>query len=844
MKRITACLVPIFLAVAVSHAAPTPERAGNTGTTAAPARFQQNLADLAVGPKPYRWDVHNYFHVRGARFNTISNLMPIAEVNIMMMAPNQDYMFYKTENRNLMSSVRVADAIDTTPGYPSPPTPTAPFSDDFSVRARLINSYTDVDSGLHNALAVIVSNAENRLILVGMKNDIDDSDLSDGRKLVGSAAERESLMLSYGRKIGNGTLSYSYLETDFDDATVPALTMDVSDAEATAHILRYEISGDDLSFHGEVRRVDVEREMDTYNYRPWLPAGVSIDDATGVPAVFTTPESMAYYGEINSLVRVPQDIDSWEYRLELSRPLGDAYVRAGFDGVLNDVVMNPRKPWDDPRFETIPTSPFRPVTAPVDWRYFDIKQDIEDNTLSAYAEIDYPIGADSNLYLGARVTRHELAKDLVINPDGVDGRFVYEVLGLRYLIENIYGVTYTEPTDPNNPLLNDPNPNTNPTPAGQVGPILDDDHNTVDAVVRLTRSLNDKVSVSAGIAWLEERPVAFERIFPADFDPASNVLDGQAYLGQPGLDEETHKQVELALSYDNLRNFHAQARIWYNRVDDYIQGVPVIETTTDPVEIEAAYEVACGSLQYAPPAAMAPAGVVPYFYDGVNQFPCLNSNPLRYDNIDAKLYGIDLNWGFRFSDKLLFTGVAAWQRGERRDDGLVHNNVPVNLIATPGGPAPAPPGTEAKIVNAGYETVSDDDLYRIMPPYAQMALIYTAQKWHASVEGTFFMEQDDVSRTNEELKTPGYGVINTVFTFAPHPALRLDFGVNNVFDKNYTNHLTGENRRFNNTSRDASSPAGVRNDAYLNYRERIPGLERNYFAKLTLSMMWPLPKRQ
>ena len=807
MSRLISLVLIYVLAVSAGYAQ-EPHR----GTTSAPAQYQLNLGDNRQGKLNYRADAHKFYHIRGSRFTTISNLMPIAEYNPLMVAPPQDYIYYKTYDANLLDPMRVSHGIDTNPGYPSPPTPTAPFTPTGEFKMRLVNGYVDVHDGWHNAFGAIYSDPENRVILMGMKNEFKDFDLSDGRTLAGSHADRDSLMFSYGRKMGNHVLSYSYMNTEIEDAGIPAGTLDVANADVTAHIVGYDFAGDVYRVSGELRKIDVERWAEDYRLRPWLPTGAR----PGNP--FLDPDAINYFGEINSLVDQDQEVDGWEYRLAFTRPLFGGNWKAGIDGVMNDINMDLTKPWDDPRFENVLTNPFTPVPlmAPEDWRHFQLANEIEENAYSFFSEIDKPLSDRSSLHFGARVTLHDLDTRLMVQPDGVDGRFVYDVLGLRYMLENVYGVEYLPPAE------RDCATSQPPCSVGTYKPVdrkYEDE--TFDLVGRFTHQLNDRVTLSATAAYFEEQPVAFERTFAAGFDPASDTIDGQIYLGNPFLEKEKHGRLEFAAAYDNQRNFYAQGRVWYDHVDDYIQGVPVIETTRDPKELEAAYSMACNTLLYAPPMVGLPPLSTEY---GV-EFDCLGNNPLRYNNIDAKLYGADFAWGYQITDSLLLSGVAAYQRGKRRDTGWIHVETESDLFHP--GIGFVPGGGNSRVIDDGIIAVENDNLYRIMPAYAQMALTYAQPKWQASLEGNFFARQDKVSFTNQEAETSGYGVYNAIFSYTPHPAIRVDMGINNLFDTEYTNHLTGVNRRFN-YSQDPNM---------LNYGDRIPGLGRNAFIKLTLGYM-------
>ncbi len=122
MKRFMVYLVMVAAAASTVHAQSsggTPHR----GTTSAPAQYQLNLGETESGEFSYRADKAKFNYIRGSRYTTLSNLMPIAELNVTMLAPTQDYIYYKTYDADLLAATSVSNGIDMNPGYPSPPTP-------------------------------------------------------------------------------------------------------------------------------------------------------------------------------------------------------------------------------------------------------------------------------------------------------------------------------------------------------------------------------------------------------------------------------------------------------------------------------------------------------------------------------------------------------------------------------------------------------------------------------------------------------------------------------------------------------------------------------------------------
>jgi iron complex outermembrane recepter protein len=123
---------------------------------------------------------------------------------------------------------------------------------------------------------------------------------------------------------------------------------------------------------------------------------------------------------------------------------------------------------------------------------------------------------------------------------------------------------------------------------------------------------------------------------------------------------------------------------------------------------------------------------------------------LKYTNQAARLYGLDLSghmplgstdWGV-FGLK----GLLNYTRGTNLDTG-----------------------------NA---------LYNVMPLNAKVALTHKLNGWDNSAELVLVQAKDNVSSVRNEIKTPGYSLVNLRASHS-WKAVRLDFGVENLFDKLY-----------------------------------------------------------
>ena len=78
---------------------------------------------------------------------------------------------------------------------------------------------------------------------------------------------------------------------------------------------------------------------------------------------------------------------------------------------------------------------------------------------------------------------------------------------------------------------------------------------------------------------------------------------------------------------------------------------------------------------------------------------------------------------------------------------------------------------------------TDDGLYNIMPLNGKLAL---TQRWAAGTTRSRWLvgAKDDVSDVRNEIKTAGYGLTNLRGSYS-WKQVRIDFGVDNLFDKFY-----------------------------------------------------------
>lgn len=253
----------------------------------------------------------------------------------------------------------------------------------------------------------------------------------------------------------------------------------------------------------------------------------------------------------------------------------------------------------------------------------------------------------------------------------------------------------------------------------------------LDIAATFKRRLNSDLDLHLGLAQKERAASYQERYlwFPAE--ATAGLADGNTYLGDVDLAPETAWQLEAGLDW-HRPDFAMSPRLFYHRVDDYIQGV----STGMP-------------------------------------------DTLRFANVDAELYGLDTNWFAALSDHWQLEGTISYTRGKRRDTG--------------------------------------DNLYRIAPLSARTLLSYRQPDWHIGMEAETVAAQNKVADENNEQKTGGYAIFNLQAGKTLQNDLTIDAGVRNLFDREYTTHLSGYNRvRDNPDIAEMARLAAMGRSVYVN----------------------------
>lgn len=249
---------------------------------------------------------------------------------------------------------------------------------------------------------------------------------------------------------------------------------------------------------------------------------------------------------------------------------------------------------------------------------------------------------------------------------------------------------------------------------------------TLDAVGRFWRALNDETTLRFTLARKTRAPGYVERFAWLPTPASGGLADGNTYVGDRDLAPETAWIVEAGLDWQT-DNAYARPTLYVRDIENYIQG-EAFDTT--------------------PGVINSPVEMV----SNMNGDP----TPLRFTNVDARLWGIDLDFGYRLGETWRLDGVFTYVRGERED--------------------------------------IDDNLYRIQPATLTIGATYEAQRWSATLESVAVAEQDEVSVTNSEAETPGYVLLNARGLWQLNANTSISAGIENLLDHNYHQHLAGYNR--------------------------------------------------
>jgi iron complex outermembrane receptor protein len=256
------------------------------------------------------------------------------------------------------------------------------------------------------------------------------------------------------------------------------------------------------------------------------------------------------------------------------------------------------------------------------------------------------------------------------------------------------------------------------------------DHNVdVTAFARHTPDANR--TYEFGFAQKTRSPNLYER-----YDWSANAMamemnnfvgDGNGYVGNPNLKPEVANTLSFTGDWhSDDSTSEVKVTPYYTRVRDFIDAV------------------------------RRPSSVNMMGVSDNNATTTTAFVKLQYANQSARLYGIDI------SGKLPLTknGYGAWGL-----KGLLNYTNGKNLD-------------------------TDSGLYNIMPLNAKLTLTQKYGDWSNALEVLGVSAKNDVSAVRNEVKTPGYSLVNLRANYAWKQA-SIDFGIENLFDRSYYLPLGG-----------------------------------------------------
>jgi iron complex outermembrane receptor protein len=240
------------------------------------------------------------------------------------------------------------------------------------------------------------------------------------------------------------------------------------------------------------------------------------------------------------------------------------------------------------------------------------------------------------------------------------------------------------------------------------------------------------------------------------------VGDGNGYLGDPKLNPEIAHILSMTFDWHSAdRSRGLKVTPYLTHVDDYIDAARCAGSGAGMMSL-------CGG----PGNATAREQFV----------------NLQYVNESARLYGVDLSGRLPLGATALGSfgveGLVNYTRGENRDTG--------------------------------------GDLYNVMPLNAKFTLAQQYGSWDNALEWVVVAAKDEVSDVRNEIVTSGYSLVNLRGSYSWNQ-VRVDFGAENLFDRNYDLPTGGAYIGQGTTMGINSVPWGV----------AVPGMGRSLYAGIS-----------
>ncbi len=530
-----------------------------------------------------------------------------------------------------------------------------------------------VDSGYNLGGILSLANKHHRLHFIGSRDDGDDTRFGDGT-IKGTEYERNTYGAGYGFKVGDHEFGLDYQRLDVNDTGTPGLPMDISFTETDRVNGNYAGVWNDIKFKAGVYYSNVDHRMNNFSLR-------QTPNFCQLPAPFCA-------GADKRLVNA--DSDTFGYSAQAILALWGGSLTLGADGQLAEhdaTVLDPD------------VAPF----------FITNFNDARSNTYGFFSEWSRAFRQNWELQLGVRY--HRVAMDA-----GRVDAFPAQLadMGMGGMPAQMVSMLRDRFNNANRDQIN----------------------NNVDWLVQLGYQMNPSFHWTFAVARKVRSPNYVERYMWIPLEVNAGLGDGNNYIGNVNLDPEISRQVELGFDWQTQADTaYFSPRLYYRRVNDYIQGTPV----TDPV------------------------------VTGVSANAAGDPTPLQFSNVDAAIYGFDANFGYRFHPQWRIDGVASYVRGKRRD-------INDNLYRM------APPTIRLALTHEHAQW------------FATLEGVFVYRQEHISKTNT----RDPQNPNNSDSEIPGYVLANLYGQYQfPDQGLTLNLGINNLLDKSYINALGGFNRVLN-----------------------------------------------
>ncbi|NRD72348.1 TonB-dependent receptor [Shewanella sp. VB17] len=300
---------------------------------------------------------------------------------------------------------------------------------------------------------------------------------------------------------------------------------------------------------------------------------------------------------------------------------------------------------------------------------------VKDNTYSAFAQWQQDIG-QWNWQLGARVKHYQT------DADEVEHSMAGSMPAIKTLMDRYNDADRSQ---------------------SQTG---------LDLVINGRYQVNEQLSWILGLARKQDSASYQQRYLWVPMQSTGGLADGRTYVGQMDLELETAYQLELGTEFTTDK-FSISPRIFFNRIDNYIQGVQ----SSDPAVIMAAQMMG-------------------------------DDNPMQFANVDAQLYGMDVAALYQLADNWKIDMNASYIKGERRDiDDNLYRIAPPKVNLGLNYQNGHWQGRIEGVAVAAQNEVSETQLEATTAGYALMNISagYNADSWmlKAGVNNLFDTEYED-----------------------------------------------------------------------------------------------------